>query len=161
MLHQFSFPCLLEACTFKGMFSTVLRISSSKCRLSGDVRYTYKHSIIQKAEGGQRLSVLIRVSKLSMFRNLAGFGSNYIGFSDVLMNVTLECHDDKPGLKLLLAKNAPESEFFITHNIWRIFGGTSGPFLSLSTPFTGPDISRRHLIFLSEVRPTSDSPSKS
>ncbi|EKM82799.1 hypothetical protein AGABI1DRAFT_53280 [Agaricus bisporus var. burnettii JB137-S8] len=29
---------------------------------SGDVRYTYKHSIIQKAEGGQRLSVLIRDS---------------------------------------------------------------------------------------------------
>jgi alkylated DNA repair protein alkB family protein 7 len=58
------------------VFDGSRHLYAQKYHISGDVRYTYKHSIIHKAEeGGQRLSVLIRVSKPFIFRNLSGFGS--------------------------------------------------------------------------------------
>lgn len=40
------------------------RLLSQKVCISGDIRYTYKHSIVHKVEedNGQRLSIMIRVS---------------------------------------------------------------------------------------------------
>jgi alkylated DNA repair protein alkB family protein 7 len=57
------------------VFNDSRHLYTQKYHISGDVRYTCKHSIIHKAEGGQRLSVLIRVSRPFKFRNLADFGS--------------------------------------------------------------------------------------